>query len=94
LSDPWLPGLAVDGVIALVVVEAVALVALHRWRGLGIAPRRLLPNLASGLCLLLSLRAAMTRLDANWIALGLAGAGLAHAIDLVLRWPPRGSARR
>jgi hypothetical protein len=94
MTDRPLIGLAVDLVIALVVVEAIALVVLHRWRGVGPAPYRLLPNLASGLCLMLAVRAALDPTDAIGVALGLAGAGFAHAIDLVRRWPPSGQATR
>jgi hypothetical protein len=91
MTDRPLIGIAVDLVIALVVVEALVLVLLHRWRGIGPAPRLMLPNLASGLCLMLALRAALSPSSTIGIALGLAGAGLAHAIDLVRRWPHRGS---
>jgi hypothetical protein len=78
-------GRAVDGILILVGVEAVALTLIHRLSGRGVAPADLLPNLVSGTGLLLALRAALADAPWPWIAgsllLGLAG----HLADLARR---------
>lgn len=79
-------GRAVDLILALVIVEAVALVTYRRASGRGIAPMDLLPNLLAGAFLLLSLRAALTGATAGWIALFLTAALAAHLADLIRRW--------
>jgi hypothetical protein len=82
-------GRVVDLILLLMAGEAALLLMLHARRGLGIPPRRLLPNLFAGACLLLALRAALTgagvALCASWLLLGLVG----HLLDLVGRWPGR-----
>ncbi len=76
----------VDGVLALVVAEAVGLLAWHRTTGRGVAPAPLLANLLAGGCLLVALRSglkgAKTRVVLPWLGM----AGLAHLADLRLRW--------
>lgn len=82
----------VDAILALVVIEAVAL-ALWRRRARS-APRAvdLLPNLLAGAALLLALRAALVDSSWPWIAAPLAGALVAHVADLHRRGAlaPRG----
>ncbi len=80
-------GRIVDLAIAITLVEAIALIAWRRATGSGIAARQLIPNLAAGLCLMLAVRAALTGAAWSWLALALVGAGAAHCIDLVGRWP-------
>lgn len=75
----------VDGVIVFTLLEGLALVLYHRSTGRGVALRDFLANMASGLCLMLALRFAVTDAGAASIALCLLGAGLAHATDLWLR---------
>lgn len=62
----------VDAVIALTLVEAAALLLLHRWRGAaanrGLAPREIGLNLLSGLCLMAALYFAVRGSGAPWIA--------------------------
>ncbi|MEY2688882.1 MAG: hypothetical protein RL375_3080 [Pseudomonadota bacterium] len=84
----WLaPVATLEIIAALVLVEALVLVLLHRWRGWGLAPRLLLPRLLAGLALMLALRAAL--LQSGWpeISLWLSVAGLAHLLDLWRSWP-------
>ncbi|ACA18090.1 conserved hypothetical protein [Methylobacterium sp. 4-46] len=83
MSDLFGSGRIVDLVLALVALEAVALTAWRRRAGRPGLPG-LLVNLASGACLMLALRAALVGAAWTWIALALAGAGIAHALDL--RW--------
>jgi hypothetical protein len=76
----------VDLVLAVVVVETIALVLLWRWRQRGIAPAQLLPNVAAGAFLLLALRCALSGTSWIWLAACLAAAGLANVADLRQRW--------
>ena len=85
-------GRVVDLALALMLLEAVALLAMRRGRGGGLAPAELLAFLLAGAFLLLALRAALVGAAWNWIALPLVLALLAHLADLGLRWR-RGSPR-
>ncbi len=79
-------GLLVDLVIALTVVEGIALALYHRASGRGVAPRDYALNLVSGLCLMLALRSVMAGAAWHWCAAALAAAGLAHGADIWRRW--------
>lgn len=85
-------GRIVDAIIILTAAEAVALLLWRRWTGSGVAARLLIPNLLSGGCLLLALRAALAGDDPRWIAACLLGSLVAHVVDLRGRW--RGSDRQ
>jgi hypothetical protein len=96
MADLFATGRIIDIILALVVLECVAVVAAYRLGLAGVRPRALLPTLASGLLLLLALRAAIA--DAGWILIAapLTLALVAHVIDLAERWreqrqnqPPR-----
>jgi hypothetical protein len=79
-------GRIIDLIVALMIVEGLALAVLHRRTGRGIAPVRLWANLFAGACLMLALRASLTGAGASvigsWLCLGLVG----HLVDLGLRW--------
>lgn len=81
-----MPGapLVVDLVLAVLALEAVALLLLHRRTGAGLGPRDVAAKLLPGLCLLLALRAAGGGGPA--VVLWLAAAGVAHAVDLRRDW--------
>jgi hypothetical protein len=90
--DGLLPGLPpmtrlIDLVIALTVLEGLALAAYHWRTGRGMAPRHFVPNIAAGLALMLALRAGLAAAGWGWVAAGLMAAGLLHAADLRARWP-------
>ncbi len=76
----------VDAVIALTLIEAVALLLYRRATGKGVAAREFVVNLLSGLCLMLALRAALGGAPPLGVLPWLAAAGLAHAADLWRRW--------
>ena len=78
--------LPIDAVIALTLVEGIALALYHRQTGRGIAMGEFAANLAAGLCLMLALRGAVAGAGWLWIAPCLLGAGLAHGADLWRRW--------
>lgn len=77
---------AVDLVIGLVLLEASAIAVHERVTGRGVALRDILATLVAGLFLLLALRAALAGEDWMLVALPLAAAGVAHAVDLARRW--------
>jgi hypothetical protein len=79
-------GRMVDLVLALTLIEAVALVAWHRRTGGGVAPGDFLGNLLSGVCLLVALRLGLAGAWWGWIALALLAALAAHLTDLASRW--------
>lgn len=83
----WLPASRlIDIVIAVTLLEGLLLVALHRRTGRGVAPRDFALNLASGLALMLALRAGLSSAGWGWVAGGLLASGLLHAADLRARW--------
>jgi hypothetical protein len=77
----------VDAILLLLLLEAAGLVLWNRLGGRGPEPRRVLPTLAAGFCLLLALRACLLGAAAPLVALCLAAALAAHLVDLVGRWP-------
>jgi hypothetical protein len=79
-------GRAVDLILALMAVEAIALLALWRRRRRGVPPAQLIANLAAGGSLLLALRAALTGAHWVWLGLWFTTALIAHLADLGLRW--------
>lgn len=79
-------GRIADLVIAVTLLEWLALAWLRRRTGRGIAPAALARALLPGLCLMLALRCALTGALWHWIAVWLLAAGLAHLADIVLRW--------
>lgn len=86
-------GRLVDLIIAITLVEGLALALYHRATGRGLAPRDYALNLVSGLCLMLALRTVLAAAGWYWTAAALAAAGLAHGADIWRRWQrqrPRG----
>jgi hypothetical protein len=89
MTDLFATGRIVDLIIGLVVLEGVALVAANRL-GLPVPnPRVLLPTLASGVLLLLALRAAIADLPWPFIATPLTLSLASHLADLLGRWRQR-----
>ena len=82
-------GLIVDLAIALTLLELVGLIVYRARTGRGIEASSLVTVLASGLLLMLGLRAALTGADWPWIALALSASGVVHLFDLKNRWPRR-----
>lgn len=79
----------VNGVLMVALLEAAWL--LRRAARAGQPAGPLLANLGAGLALMLALRLALADLAWPWVAACLAGAGLAHALDLRARWPQLGT---
>ena len=79
-------GRAIDLILLMVLVEAIAL-ATYRWKtGRGIAGLDLLANLLAGVCLMLAVRGALAGAGWQWIAVCMSAALLAHLVDLWRRW--------
>ena len=76
----------IDAVIVFTLIECVALVLYHRRTGRGVAVRDFFANMVSGLCLMFALRCLATDAGAASVALFLLAAGLAHGVDLLMRW--------
>ena len=89
LFEAWFQsGRVADIVVAVMVLEALALIAIRVIKGRGFAVRYVISNLMAGLFLVLALRAALTGAAWPWIAASLSAAFVAHIADLALRWPP------
>lgn len=73
-------------IVALVFLEALVLTLLWRLRGRGFAPHELWGQLVSGAALMLAVRAALLGHDWRSIAVWLLIAGVAHVLDLGLRY--------
>lgn len=86
MADFFSTGRIVDLILGLMVIECLFLFAWWRLTGRGLAPGALAANLASGACLLMALRGALTGVGWGWIALCLMAALLAHCADLRRRW--------
>lgn len=79
-------GRAADLILAVLVIEGVALALYHRITGRGLALSAVLPFLLAGAAFALSLRAAMTGAGWHLVAAPLLAALVAHLWDLAGRW--------
>ncbi|WP_395688764.1 hypothetical protein [Caenimonas koreensis] len=79
----------VDLVIALSVLEGLALALYHRATSRGIPPGDYALNLLSGLCLMLAVRSQLAGENLLWLAAWLLAAGVAHWADIWRRWRRR-----
>ncbi len=75
-------GRAIDAILALVAIEAFMLLALRILTGRSPAVTGMVANLASGACLLLALRFALSGAAVATIAASLAASLVAHVTDL------------
>lgn len=79
-------GSVADAILAVMMAEALLLLAYRKITGRGPAPADLAAMLLAGACLVLALRAGLT--GAGWpvVALCLVAALVAHLADLSRRW--------
>jgi hypothetical protein len=82
-------GHLVDLAMVLTLLELIGLIIYRRRTGRGIDGSKLVITLASGLFLMLGLRAALSGADWPWIALALLASWATHLLDLKSRWPRR-----
>jgi hypothetical protein len=86
MAELFHSGLIIDFILLMVAAEACVLLLLRRVRGRGPVVYDWLPNLASGACLLLALRASIAQAAWYWLELLLALSLLAHLADLGRRF--------
>lgn len=86
ISDLIESGQIIDVILALVALEALLLILVHKMSGRGPSPSRLLANLAAGSSLLLAVKAALVDAGPHVIAAMLLVSLLAHVWDLAMRW--------
>lgn len=79
-------GRAIDGILVLMLAEAMAVLGWRALRGGGPALVPFLGNLVAGAFLLLALRAALAGAEPLTLAILLLAAFIAHLVDLALRW--------
>jgi hypothetical protein len=79
-------GRVLDLILIGMALEGAVLVAVWRVSRRGVAPGALLPNLCSGMCLLVAMRTGLTGAWWGWVSLPLLGALLFHIGDLSGRW--------
>jgi hypothetical protein len=82
MRELFASGRIVDLILALVVLEAVALAIWHRCTRRGVGLPAVLPNLCAGAALLLAVRAALVGAWWGWVAVALVAGLLAHLVDL------------
>ncbi len=86
MASLFVSGRILDWIIAAMCLEACGLVALHAWRGQGVAPRALLPNLLSGMCLLIAMRLALGGAWWGFCSAALLAALALHLAELARNW--------
>ena len=79
-------GRVLDLILLGMVLEGASLTLLFRTRGRGVRPGALWPNLRSGMCLLLAMRAGLAGAWWGWVSLPLLGALAFHVADLRRLW--------
>lgn len=79
-------GRAIDFILAVVVLETVALHLLRRYRGRGLPLSDVIGQLSAGVFLLVAVRCALVDAAWYWTALFLTLSLPAHALDLARRW--------
>ena len=86
MAELFASGRVADFILVVLVLEALAIWAVHKLGGRGPGLVAVLPFLLAGGCLLLAWRTAAADLPWPVPALLLLGAGVAHLVDLVRRW--------
>jgi hypothetical protein len=82
MAELFSSGRVIDLILALVVLEALALVIFHLRTGRGVSPVALMPSVFAGVFLLLAVRGALVGSAWGLIDLCLLGAMAAHFADL------------
>jgi len=79
-------GRIIDWILAGMILEGCVLAALYGRSGRGVAPRLLLPNLASGMCVLLAMRLVLGGAWWGFVSAALLFALIFHVRDLTGKW--------
>ncbi len=86
MSDLIASGRVLNLILLGMALEGAALTLLFRLRRQGVPPGALWPNLLSGMCLLLAMRAGLAGAWWGWISMPLLGALGFHVADLKRLW--------
>ena len=86
MADMIINAALIDWILALVVLEGVAVLGWRALRGRGPQPLAFLSNLVAGAFLLVALRGAVSGASGAWIAACIFAGVLAHFVDLTARW--------
>lgn len=86
MGELFASGRVLDLILLGMALEALGLAVHHRATGRGVRPARLLPNLLSGMCLLLAMRVGAGGAWWGWVSLALLGALAFHLLDLGRAW--------
>ena len=89
ITTLFVDGKIADLVLAVMVVEALVLVALSRRTQSSLSATSIVSALLPGFFLALALRAALVHAEWFWIALALFGALITHLIDMRMRFQSR-----
>lgn len=86
MTEFFSSGIAIAIVLAVMLIEGIALFLHYRRHRTGLAPKDFVFNLIAGACLLLALQCAL--LDGPWyvIVLALTASFAAHLADMRHRW--------
>jgi hypothetical protein len=79
-------GRIIDWILAGMVLEGCALAALHGRTGRGVPPWALMPNLLSGMCVLLAMRLVLGGAWWGFASAALLAALGFHVADLAGKW--------
>jgi membrane protein implicated in regulation of membrane protease activity len=79
-------GRAVDWILVLIALEALAVLGYRALTGRGPAPSSFIGNILAGSSLLVALRIALSGASWVWIGVSLMAAFAAHLADLAMRW--------
>jgi low temperature requirement protein LtrA len=86
VAELFATGRAVDGILALMLIESIALILIGRKLRRPMPAAQVLVSIGAGAALLLALRAALLGFAWQWISLCLMAALAAHLLDLRYRW--------
>jgi hypothetical protein len=87
MAELFANGRIVDLILALTILEGIALVLYQRKTGRGPKFAAILSTLLPGVFLMLTVRGAIVGESWRWLALYLLAALVAHVMDLARRWP-------
>jgi hypothetical protein len=87
MAELFASGRMIDLILALTVLEGIALALYHSKTGRGPTPGAVLGTLLPGLFLMLTVRSALIGEEWGWMALYLLAALITHLMDLARRWP-------
>ncbi|MFY9628748.1 MAG: hypothetical protein WAK03_11460 [Methylocystis sp.] len=79
-------GRAIDWILILIALEALAVLGYRTFTGRGPAPYAFISNIVAGASLLVAMRIALAGASWVWIGFSLMAAFIAHLADLATRW--------